>query len=250
MQTSAHRFAAIATPLFITALLLLALNDHVLKAAYGNALTGKLSDFAGLFAFAVFFASLAPRHAAAICAACGALFAFWKLPVSTPFVAMLPVDRVVDVTDLLALLVLPFAWLFVRMTSARPARTAMVVPIAIASIVCFAATSPPRQWITIDDDDPAAIIPDAPASSDVFRQCGMEVTDYGESFVLQYDSRVVGPKRRMRVHLTRSGSALRMNGITIMSQRTPVNELQVRQDAVERIRKCLTQVVARGTRNS
>src|SRR5687767_3051973 len=135
--------------------MLLALNDHVLKAAYGNALTGKLSDFAGLFAFAVFFASLAPRHAAAICATCGALFAFWKLPASTPFVALLPVERVVDATDLFALLVLPFAWLFVRTMSARPTRTAVVVPIAIASIVCFAATSPSREWISTDEDDPA-----------------------------------------------------------------------------------------------
>src|SRR5688572_20457466 len=98
MHTAEHRFAAIVTPIFIAALVLLALNDHVLKAAYGNPLTGKLSDFAGLFAFAVFFASLAPRHAAAICAACGALFAFWKLPVSTPFVALLRVERVVDAT--------------------------------------------------------------------------------------------------------------------------------------------------------
>ncbi len=40
-------------PLVVGAVLLLVVNDHWLKQAYGNALTGKLSDFAGLCFFPV-----------------------------------------------------------------------------------------------------------------------------------------------------------------------------------------------------
>ncbi len=38
-------------PLLILSILVLLLNDHLLKAAAPSALTGKLSDFAGLFFF-------------------------------------------------------------------------------------------------------------------------------------------------------------------------------------------------------
>ncbi len=40
---------SILSPLWIFALGVLIFNDHFLKAAWGNVLTGKLSDFAGLF---------------------------------------------------------------------------------------------------------------------------------------------------------------------------------------------------------
>ena len=46
--------------LLTTAVLLL--NDHVWKAAYGSALTGKLSDVAGLLAFAWCAAAVLPRR--------------------------------------------------------------------------------------------------------------------------------------------------------------------------------------------
>lgn len=41
-------------PITLAALCTLGLNDHYLKAAYGNWLTGKLSDFAGLIFFPLF----------------------------------------------------------------------------------------------------------------------------------------------------------------------------------------------------
>src|SRR5687768_980006 len=37
-------------PLTLVSVLVLVLNDHYLKAAFPSALTGKLSDFAGMFA--------------------------------------------------------------------------------------------------------------------------------------------------------------------------------------------------------
>ncbi|HWK88723.1 MAG TPA: hypothetical protein VNP72_01960, partial [Longimicrobium sp.] len=96
------------SPLLLASLALLVLNDHVLKAAYGSWLTGKLSDFAGLLAFALFWRALLPRRRMLACAAAGLAFAYWKSPAAQPLVDALNamgagVGRVVDWSDLAAL---------------------------------------------------------------------------------------------------------------------------------------------------
>ena len=45
--------SSLLKPCVLAAMILLVLNDHVLKSAIGNAVTGKLSDFAGLLFFPV-----------------------------------------------------------------------------------------------------------------------------------------------------------------------------------------------------
>ena len=80
---------ALATPLFATALLVLALNDHVLKGAglLPGWLTGKLSDFAGLIVAPVVLAVLLRtrrRVGFAICLA-AAVFFLGALQVSPAF---------------------------------------------------------------------------------------------------------------------------------------------------------------------
>jgi hypothetical protein len=45
-------------PLTVTCILVLLLNDHLLKGTIPSILTGKLSDFAGLFFFPFLFAAL------------------------------------------------------------------------------------------------------------------------------------------------------------------------------------------------
>src|SRR6187402_3574682 len=67
---------------FIIGLVILLLNDFVLKGLYGNWLTGKLSDFAGLFIFPLFFAALLPGHKNKIFWLTGLLFIFWKSSLS------------------------------------------------------------------------------------------------------------------------------------------------------------------------
>jgi hypothetical protein len=135
----------LVSPAFLGALALLLANDLVLKAALGNGVTGKLSDFAGGFAFAVFWMALLPRHRAAVCWTVGAAFALWKSPLATPVIGawnVLPlfdVARVVDYGDLAALLVLPMAYRYrpaprMRLRALRPA-------LALLAILAFAATS-------------------------------------------------------------------------------------------------------------
>ena len=100
-------------PAFIFSLLLLAINDWYLKGAYANMLTGKLSDIAGLIAFTLFLFHFFPGRKKAVLTGVILFFAWWKSPLSSPVIFFLngqwhiPVQRVIDYTDLLALLPLP-----------------------------------------------------------------------------------------------------------------------------------------------
>ncbi|WP_129715253.1 hypothetical protein [Pedobacter sp. SYP-B3415] len=103
---------------FLFCLILLILNDFVLKNRYHNVLTGKLSDFCGLFVFTVFWSAVFPRHKASVFIATVLLFTWWKSEYASGFVEILNklfrVQRVVDPTDLLALAVLLPAWFYLK----------------------------------------------------------------------------------------------------------------------------------------
>lgn len=58
MLTTNLPLKKLGNPVFLIALFILILNDWVLKHTFNNTLTGKLSDFAGLFAFAFFLGIL------------------------------------------------------------------------------------------------------------------------------------------------------------------------------------------------
>jgi hypothetical protein len=87
----------------------LLLNDWVLKPAVGNWLTGKLSDAAGLVAFALFWTALLPTRRTWVFAVTAVSFALWKSPATdAPLAAWnalvpWPLSRVVDYTDWFAL---------------------------------------------------------------------------------------------------------------------------------------------------
>lgn len=103
-------------PLFLAALFVLLANDHYWKYEYGNWITGKLSDFAGLIVLPVFLLVFFPARRMAVVLGAGLFFVWWKSPLSEPFIAWmnegwgLPVQRVMDWWDLLALSVLPVSF--------------------------------------------------------------------------------------------------------------------------------------------
>lgn len=105
----------IINPYFILGLSALLLNDFYLKYEYGNFITGKLSDFAGLFIFPLFVASITPRWRKSISFITGIGFIIWKLPLFTPVVDLInqipfiSIHRVIDYSDYMALLVLPWS---------------------------------------------------------------------------------------------------------------------------------------------
>jgi hypothetical protein len=154
---SSRSSAFIFNWIFIPGLLLLFLNDHYLKWEYSNWITGKLSDFVGLLIFPMFLQFLFPRFSRFSILATGALFVFWKLPVSDLFItfynrlSFIPITRTVDYSDLIALSVLPLAGYFIKkieqykIPSVPPAFIAWLAMIPISLI--FMATSPPESFV-------------------------------------------------------------------------------------------------------
>ena len=130
----------------VGALALLVVNDHLLKPLFHNAVTGKLSDVAGLFALTLFCRALVPAGRTAICLTMAALWVWWKLPLSQPALdawnaaSVFPLRRVADATDLIALAVLPAAWLY----EPRPAGRSRLarVAVCVTSVLAFTATRP------------------------------------------------------------------------------------------------------------
>jgi hypothetical protein len=136
----------LTSPAFVFAVITLLVNDFVLKQLFPGVITGKLSDFAGLFAFAVFGSAWLPARRLAVHVATGAGFAIWKSPLVQPWIdawnsfAPMNIGRVVDASDLLALVMLPVAWLYTSRASQESSRRWRVPVIALASFA-FLATS-------------------------------------------------------------------------------------------------------------
>lgn len=155
-------------PLPLAAVALLAANDHLLKGSglLPGAITGKLSDVAGLFFFPLLLSALVragrglagrgtsdgPAIAAGSALATFAVFTALKLwPAFNAVVERAWGRNALDATDLLCLPALAASWLWMR----RPARPAKVVrplrlsrPLQLASVifagVASIATSTPR----------------------------------------------------------------------------------------------------------
>src|SRR5262245_6279902 len=145
-----RRLEVLATPGFVGGLCLLLVSDFFLKHLFSNWFTGKLSDFAGLFIFPIFWAAVVPRQKKAIFAATGILFIFWKLAWSQPLIdywndlAIWPVTRIVDPGDLIALLILPVSYSYFD----RPRvlyRPSALYFIATIAVFAFTATSRARE---------------------------------------------------------------------------------------------------------
>lgn len=142
-------------PAFIVCVLALLLNDWVLKVAWHNALTGKLSDLAGLAAFPAFFCAIWPGRKAVkyIYLVTALVFCWWKLPCSESAEIFLrnnlrlPVGRVTDPTDLWALIALPVSYcLFIqRPTSWRLSKPVCIMMGCIA-FIAFCADTPPKSY--------------------------------------------------------------------------------------------------------
>jgi hypothetical protein len=136
------------TPIYLGAVAALVVNDHVLKQAFPGLITGKLSDFAGPFALAVFLSVVIRRQVLTIHAVVAIAFTVWKSPLSDPVIAgwnaTMPfrIARVVDYWDLLGLSVLPLSMAYLRRRWwALVPGAARAVAVSTISLVAFAADS-------------------------------------------------------------------------------------------------------------
>ncbi|WP_118976843.1 hypothetical protein [Taibaiella koreensis] len=152
-----HHKHLLYNPYFLLSLAVLVLNDHLLKGLWHNGLTGKLSDVAGLIVLSLFLAYLFPRLRQYAILPAALFFVFWKLPVSDGFirvynqVAPISITRVVDSTDLWALLVLPLAgWLIARLQASHTEEQRVPKPhaawILLPTVFALMATSPPKSY--------------------------------------------------------------------------------------------------------
>ncbi len=104
------------SPGFIIGLIILLVNDHFLKILFPHWITGKLSDIAGLFIFPIFLAAFVPRFKKNMYGITVLGFIWFKSPLANGFIEffnqldLFSISRVIDWTDLLALIILPFSY--------------------------------------------------------------------------------------------------------------------------------------------
>jgi hypothetical protein len=173
---AAASLAALTHPISLAAIAVLLLNDHLLKHAVPSTLTGKLSDFAGLYfapyvSLAVVFAVLSvrrrswPGHAIAAATYCaiGLLFTVLKTSADASDIFITAVSAmtgvrisfVTDPSDLLALSSMPVSFaLWARQLPREPlersrARLSLrAVALSLAGIAIVATSSPPAPSVT------------------------------------------------------------------------------------------------------
>jgi hypothetical protein len=135
-------------PALIVSVFALLLNDFYLKPMFHNWFTGKFSDFAGLFAFTIFWLAILPFHRRIVVATVVLFFLWWKSSLSAPFIVFLnyrmgiPIDRIVDHTDYIAIITVPLTF-FLKPWHYNPSllRTAATWCVAIISFFAFTATT-------------------------------------------------------------------------------------------------------------
>lgn len=141
--------------MFVVGLVVLLVNDLYLKYEFSNALTGKLSDFAGLFIFPFFFSTLKVKYSRYFFVLTAGLFIYWKAPLSQPFIEWwnavgVPINRTVDYTDLVALSILPFSYHYfkLRLERERSFSRSLTVLCSIVTLFAFCATTLPREQVS------------------------------------------------------------------------------------------------------
>jgi hypothetical protein len=147
---------------FVVCLAALLFNDFYLKTAYHNWFTGKLSDFCGLFVFVAFWSALFPLRKHIVCFFTALLFVIWKSPLSQGFINFFSehfytIDRVIDVTDLMALIVLPIPlYQNSRQWKVDP------LPLGLLTVFSFCATSIPKPTLVLQQPQYLLFKPNAP----------------------------------------------------------------------------------------
>lgn len=139
----------LGNPAFIIAVLLLVLNDWYLKQTYHNWFTGKISDFAGLFALPFLLSALFPRKTISIYIVMAVVFVIWKSPLAQPFIDALnsyglPTQRTVDFSDYISLFILPVSYYSIKLSPVYNLRPAFLNVVVALSILSFIATTRPK----------------------------------------------------------------------------------------------------------
>ncbi|MFK7924537.1 MAG: hypothetical protein AB8H47_21450 [Bacteroidia bacterium] len=148
-------------PVFILSLTLLILNDWFFKTAFHNEITGKLSDFAGLFAFPFLISLLLPKHKKSIHILTALLFIIWNSELSQVIISYLnqlsiPVGRTIDITDNIALVSILASYHCLNHKLVLTLKPWFQKGLIMVSCLAFMATSLPpqeyRAYVNIDKE--------------------------------------------------------------------------------------------------
>jgi hypothetical protein len=141
----------VGQPLFLCSVSLLVLNDWLFKSVFHNELTGKLSDFAGLFAFPFLFSVLFPKKKLFIHIVTVIGFLLWNSPISQGLIdffngCRMPINRTIDYTDNIALISVVFSYFALKSSYCFQFHPVMKKVWIVLSCAAFIATSlPPRE---------------------------------------------------------------------------------------------------------
>jgi hypothetical protein len=147
----------LGNPVFITAVSLLIANDWYFKQTFHNGLTGKLSDFAGLFAFPFLLSALFPRKIKLVYLFTFLFFIVWKSPLIQPVIdalhgAGIPVYRTIDYADYIALISLPLSLFQFKKAAVYYIKPVILNMLAVFCLMSFIATTmPPGAYTRFND---------------------------------------------------------------------------------------------------
>lgn len=152
-----EKLSTLLNPTYLFALILLGLNDFHFKYEYGNFLTGKVSDFAGLFIFPYFISTLNHTKTKKIYLLTAIGVVFWKSTLSQILIDFvrqngIGINRTADYSDYIALIILPISYYFFKKNYENLFQVRKIFPKIILGISIYFswATSLPHQDITID----------------------------------------------------------------------------------------------------
>jgi hypothetical protein len=157
----------LASPWVVLSVLVLLVNDWVLKPTFHNGLTGKLSDFAGILALTLVACAASQRFRWCSASFISAFFVYWKSSLSQPLISylnqVLPfgIGRTPDYTDWVALPVVWIAAFYAPRLRVPTASAYAKSCIAGFCIVTLTATSYLPQYTIRESGD----IPVAPPAS-------------------------------------------------------------------------------------
>ncbi len=155
-MSTPKKFNVLMSPGFLFGLFLLLVNDYYLKQVFPGAVTGKLSDFAGLFVFGIFVALLNQRRSSILLTFVGLLFVFWKSSFSDYFIVLwnlngqLLIGRTVDYSDLIALTILPVAYKYMQIYKPLKVKSMFIYPVFAVTVFSIMGTSPARYGVGMD----------------------------------------------------------------------------------------------------
>lgn len=204
--------------LFLISVILLFLNDFYLKHHFHNYLTGKLSDFVGLFAFPYFVSLFFKSKIKIIYILTVVFFIFWKSS-SSQFVIDnlnnfgIGINRTVDYSDLMALLILPLSYLY-RIKNSNKIEKLRFLPKPVIIGICsfaFIATTLPTEYGDLNLKSNLETQIDSLKEDSLTDKLGV----YKNSNAPKYYTAIDIPNKRTRVTLSIIISELENNKVNI-----------------------------------